>query len=253
VLLATIVLVIGLIFGAAPASQLPGTWPGFSADEGIFLVTQADNGSTAVFFIAQNQRHSITSADMQQELLLNPLRPVHSSTKDDVLRYVEGAPIGSAPVGLVQAAPAQVASEESLLADDSEAPSGPTEDTLYVLQPGDNLTRVSARFGVDQSTLMAVNGIANANRIYAGLTLVIPGAGSVPTATAQAEPAVVADAEVAEESTATADTYVVQPGDSAFKIAQRFGVAQSALLEANGITNPNRVYAGQTLQIPSDS
>jgi LysM repeat protein len=46
-------------------------------------------------------------------------------------------------------------------------------------------------------------------------------------------------------------TYVVRPGDSAFLIARRFGIDQGALLAANGITNPNRVYAGQVLTIPS--
>ncbi len=48
-------------------------------------------------------------------------------------------------------------------------------------------------------------------------------------------------------------TYTVQPGDSAFKIARNFGIAQEALLEANGISNPNRVYAGQVLTIPGSS
>ena len=46
-------------------------------------------------------------------------------------------------------------------------------------------------------------------------------------------------------------TYTVKPGDSAFLIARQFGVAQSALLAANGIANPSRVYTGQVLTIPS--
>jgi LysM repeat protein len=247
VLLAVLAIALGLLFGAPgtlpSASQLPATWPGFSSDEGVFLVTSAENGSQAVFFIAQNQRHSITSSDLQQELQLNPLRPVRGAMRDEVLHFVEGAPVGSAPVGLLlQSVPAPAAEAPEAVAD---APAS-TEDTTHVLQPGDNLTRVSARFGVDQATLMAANGITNANRVYVGQTLVIPGSESAP--------AVAETTSVAEEAptAVTAETYVVQPGDSAFKIARKFGVDQGALLEANGISNPNRVYAGQTPVIPGD-
>lgn len=44
--------------------------------------------------------------------------------------------------------------------------------------------------------------------------------------------------------------YVVQRGDTLFRIARRFGVNLYALAAANGITNVNRIYAGQRLVIP---
>jgi LysM repeat protein len=46
------------------------------------------------------------------------------------------------------------------------------------------------------------------------------------------------------------ETYVVREGDSISAIAARFGVSQEALLRANGITDPNSIYAGQELVIP---
>jgi hypothetical protein len=44
--------------------------------------------------------------------------------------------------------------------------------------------------------------------------------------------------------------YVVQRGDTLFRIARRFGVNLYALAAANGITNVNRIFAGQRLVIP---
>jgi LysM repeat protein len=44
--------------------------------------------------------------------------------------------------------------------------------------------------------------------------------------------------------------YVVQPGDNYYRIARRFGVSVTALLEANHVTNPNLLYVGTVLIIP---
>lgn len=50
--------------------------------------------------------------------------------------------------------------------------------------------------------------------------------------------------------TTSAGTYVVRPGDTLSAIAGRLGVSVGALTQANGITDPDRVFAGQTLQLP---
>ncbi|MDB5986969.1 MAG: LysM peptidoglycan-binding protein [Nevskia sp.] len=47
-------------------------------------------------------------------------------------------------------------------------------------------------------------------------------------------------------------TYRVQRGDSAAKIAQRYGVSVATLLGSNGLRKAGKVRAGQTLRIPSD-
>jgi LysM repeat protein len=48
-------------------------------------------------------------------------------------------------------------------------------------------------------------------------------------------------------------SYVVQPGDNLFTISLKFGVNMTALITANGITNPNFIYVGQRLVIPGAS
>jgi len=53
-------------------------------------------------------------------------------------------------------------------------------------------------------------------------------------------------------------THVVQPGDTLYRIAMRYGVDLDELISVNGITNRNRIYRGQVLiipglQVPDDS
>jgi LysM repeat protein len=46
--------------------------------------------------------------------------------------------------------------------------------TVYTVQPGDNLYRISLRFGVTMRALAQANGIVDANRIFVGQRLTIP-------------------------------------------------------------------------------
>jgi hypothetical protein len=196
VLVAALALALSLTFGgsapAAPAprasiSQLPPTQPGLSHDEGTFLVTSADDGSRAVYFIANNSRHSILWTDLQIELQLNPLWPVFDATTDQVLAFPEGAPIGGAPSGLLGGAPedAEPAAVPTPPADDDtpSTPASADEDqtdiaqaNTYILRRGDNLTRIAAQFGTSIDAILAANAITNPNRVYVGQVLIIPSA-----------------------------------------------------------------------------
>lgn len=49
---------------------------------------------------------------------------------------------------------------------------------------------------------------------------------------------------------AAAATYTLKPGDTLGGVASKHGVSVGALAAANGIADPNRVYAGQVLKIP---
>jgi murein DD-endopeptidase MepM/ murein hydrolase activator NlpD len=54
----------------------------------------------------------------------------------------------------------------------------------------------------------------------------------------------------AQEPTAQPLSYVVQPGDTLYNIAQRFGTTVKAIADANGILDPALIEAGQRLRIP---
>ena len=110
----------------------------------------------------------------------------------------------------------------------SPAPAPPAQNYItYVIQPGDTLSGIAQRYGTTYQTLAALNGITNPNLIYAGQTIRVP-----------------------EDSTPAARYYTIQPGDTLSEIAVKFGTTVSALQSLNGISNPNLIYAGNTIRIP---
>ena len=111
----------------------------------------------------------------------------------------------------------------------------PAGSGVYVVQPGDTLFRIALRYGLTTSQLAVANGISNPSRIYAGQTLVIPGVSTSGTATGSAT---------------SSRTHLVQPGETLYLIALRYGVPLSQLAAANGITNTWLIYAGEVLVIP---
>jgi LysM repeat protein len=113
------------------------------------------------------------------------------------------------------------------------APVSAEGSIVHVVRPGENLFRIALHYGVTVDALAAANGLSDARRIYAGQRLVIPTRGSSPSAT-----------------TSSSGVHVAQKGENLFRIALRYGTTYQALAAANGIANPNRVYAGQRLVIP---
>ena len=63
-------------------------------------------------------------------------------------------------------------------------PTPPPPTGTYVVQPGDTLTAIAARFGTTVQALVVANNIVNPNLIFVGQVLIIPGAPPpiVPTA-----------------------------------------------------------------------
>ena len=45
--------------------------------------------------------------------------------------------------------------------------------------------------------------------------------------------------------------HIVQRGETIYSIARRYGISAEAIASANGIVNPNWIYTGQRLTIPT--
>ena len=124
------------------------------------------------------------------------------------------------------------------------ATSAPTTgETLYTVKPGENLFRIALRFGMSTRRLAEYNSIVNPGVIYAGQQLKIPG-GVAPIAT----PIVPLPATAVPPATTT---YTVTLGDTLFKIAVRFKTTVAQLVTLNNLRNPNFIYTGQVLNIPT--
>jgi LysM repeat protein len=113
-------------------------------------------------------------------------------------------------------------------------------DSTYVVQPGDTLYRIAARFGTNVPTLVGMNNISNPNYIWVGQVLRVPGDGDT------APPA----GDTPAPAPSTGGTYVVRAGDTLYRIAAQHGTNVVALAAANNLSNPNYIYVGQVLTIP---
>jgi LysM repeat protein len=108
----------------------------------------------------------------------------------------------------------------------------------HTVQRGDTIAGIAARYGIRTADLIAWNGLVD-GKIYATTRLVLFNPGSLPA--------------VGGSTATPGGTHVVQSGQTLSSIAGRYGVSASAIAEANGISDPNRVRAGQTLTIPGSS
>lgn len=132
-------------------------------------------------------------------------------------------------------------------------------DGTYIVNKGDTLTSIAAQYG------LTVNELANANNllwndwVYIGQTLILP-----ETAQRIYTPATTSEASSTEEASSIKEVssdeeiqgsgdYTVKPSDTLSSIARNFGTSLAAIQLANDISNPNLIYPGQKLIIPSGS
>ena len=103
--------------------------------------------------------------------------------------------------------------------------------------PGDTLFFIAQRFGTTVNAILAVNPqITNPDLIFPGQVICIPSQ-QPPPPPPTCPPG--------------SFRYTVQPGDTLFFIAQRFGTTVNAILAINPqITNPNLIFPGQVICIP---
>lgn len=144
VLLALVV--VALVFGALPPSPVAAA-P--TADQTVYVVRAGDTlGSIAARFGVS------VSAIARANNITNPNRIYVGQRL--VIPGVSGPPAAPAP------SPAPVAGG------------------VYIVQPGDTLAKIAARFGTTVKALVALNNLPNADRIWVGQRLRVSGSAVAP-------------------------------------------------------------------------
>lgn len=97
---------------------------------------------------------------------------------------------------------------------------------LYIVKSGDTVHQIARRYSTSADAIIFANQLQNPNVLSVGQALVIP----------NSEP-----------------RHAVNRGDTLYSIARRYDVNLPRLIAANPqIANPNRIYPGQTVAIPTD-
>ena len=136
------------------------------------------------------------------------------------------------------------------------------EYTLYRVKGGDMLSAICAAYGLKQSKVLELNPGMDANKLYVGKKIKLPGKinlkeadvkslekKSVSKKPAKSAKAAKSSGKVASYKGATKD-YTVASGDTLGKIAYSNGITIKCLKEMNGLKK-NTIRIGQKLKVPA--
>lgn len=139
-------------------------------------------------------------------------------------------------------------------------PAKPVENiapiSTYTVEKGDSLWSISKKNGMTVAELAKANSIPVSTPLKPGRKLIVPGKVGAPPreATSMASSSLSLPAEkTAMPARPAGEKYTVQVGESLGVIARKFQVTVGKLAEANNITDPSKVRAGQQLVIPGGS
>lgn len=147
---------------------------------------------------------------------------------------------------VVEEAPAKPVQVEELAK--KPAPAEP-ETTVYVVQSGDYLAKISKRFNVTIASIKSLNNLKG-DVIRVGQKLKIPGKVDVGTPAPAPAPAKKSSSSFTPYTGATKE-YVVKSGDTLGAVAYGNGINIRQLKELNGLKNDN-LRVGQKLKVPAE-
>lgn len=121
------------------------------------------------------------------------------------------------------------------------APVQVSAPSQYTVRAGDTVSAIAARYGLDTSAVLALNGLGTTTLIHPGQVLSLTGT-PAPAAAAAAAPAA-----------APSSGYVVKTGDTVSAIAAAHGLLVKDVLAANGLAANSIIHPGQQLSLGGSS
>ena len=119
---------------------------------------------------------------------------------------------------------------------------------IHVIQPGESLGSIAQLYGVSAESVLSLNSILDVNTIFIGQVLQIPPEDIISDADSTSDNA--SNSVATETTIAINGVHVVSAGETLFRIATSYGLTVSDLQQANGISDPTVIFAGQELIIP---
>jgi LysM repeat protein len=110
----------------------------------------------------------------------------------------------------------------------------PTGFTTYTIRAGDTLYALAIRFNTTVAVLIQANPGINPNALFIGQQICVPGTTPPPVTCPTGF-----------------TTYTIRAGDTLYALAIRFNTTVNVLLQANPGINPNALFIGQQICVPS--
>ncbi len=107
----------------------------------------------------------------------------------------------------------------------------PDAQPEHIVRAGDTLLAIALHYHTTVQELMQLNGLTNPDFIQVGQRLRLP----------------------SSPMTKAAPVHIVQPGDTLLAIALRYRTTIPALMQLNGLTNPDVIRVGQRIRLPAGS
>jgi len=250
----------------APGVQIqPGDLPDVSGGSGMVQVNTVDVGTGAISYAAirlnpapaQSGSGVIASIKfMGKAASTSPVTLVTVALSDKIASPIPATPVNgqikvtcvSTPVPTTPGAPTAKPTGPGPTKVPPTSPVPPPTGCTHVVKPGETLYSIAAMYGVTVQAIMQANGLTDPNTIYIGQTLKIPAPGCQQPPPPTAGPT--HPTPVPIPPPVTGCTHVVKPGETLYSIARLYGTTVLAIMQANGLTNPNLIFVGQVLTIP---
>ncbi|ACL70948.1 muramidase family protein [Halothermothrix orenii] len=114
---------------------------------------------------------------------------------------------------------------------------------IYQVKSGDTIWEISREFNVPVEIIIQQNNISNPASIYTGQKLLI---------TSENDKIIITIGDNQTGQNQNTHKYTVKPGDTLWKLAQKFNTSITELVDLNNLEQYS-IYIGQKLQIPSSN
>lgn len=100
----------------------------------------------------------------------------------------------------------------------------------YLVKEGENTKTLASKFGVSLEELIRINNLYYGEGLRAGQEIIVP-----------------------KNEEKYFNTYVIESGDSLYKIAEKYNINPTLLAALNGLEMEDYIYPGQELLIPRNN